>query len=391
MTNGTYHPEPSGDLPGATNKGMSAGDRSGSLPRSASEQTSPRHASASPYTREGTLDSDRNSGETSDDDGAFFGPPSSFRVEEVGDVPPLGATYRTVLGRSAQAVLASRPAAGLPEVALAAGPVRADAEHLTAYQHLVGAPVDDTLPPGFVHVLAFPLAVALMARADFPFSPLGMIHVSNRITQTRPVRLGEELTVTAWAHDAREHKRGTTVDLSVLARTSKGEPVWSGRATYLAKGSAPTGLDRGPAAEERPRVEIPHRPQALWAVSESDIHTYAQVSRDRNPIHTSRLGARAFGFPRRIAHGMYTAARALHAAGRPGSTTWDVEFGSPVILPAKVAYAQVNDVMQASGAPYAGAVEHREADNGPITTRSVVWDPKRGKVHATTVVTTAGS
>ncbi|MGO1563191.1 MAG: MaoC family dehydratase [Actinomycetaceae bacterium] len=318
--------------------------------------------------------------------------PTSYEVERIGAVPPLGRTYRRVLGRTAQAVIGAGSAGSLPKVALRSGTTTPDAAHLTAYQQLVGAPVDDTLPPGFVHVLGFPLAVALMARTDFPFSPLGMIHVSNRVIQRRPVRLGEPLTLTAWAHDAREHRRGTTVELSVTAEVG-GEPVWSGRSTYLSKGAVPAGLEREPlpadADDQRGRREdaIPAQPQALWTVTEADIHTYAQVSGDHNPIHTSWLGARAFGFRQRIAHGMYTAARALHAAGRPGSTIWDVEFGSPVPLPSKVAFAQVS--AGASVATKGAVTGQEESVPRDVTPRRkmVVWDPRRGKVHLTAGVT----
>jgi acyl dehydratase len=34
---------------------------------------------------------------------------------------------------------------------------------------------------------------------------------------------------------------------------------------------------------------------------------------DVNPIHLHAIAAKAFGFPRAIAHGMYTAARAFSA------------------------------------------------------------------------------
>ena len=62
---------------------------------------------------------------------------------------------------------------------------------------------------------------------------------------------------------------------------------------------------------------------------------YAGVSGDVNPIHLHPLTARAFGFPRAIAHGMWTAARALAALeGRlPDALTCDVAFGKPVLLP----------------------------------------------------------
>ena len=49
----------------------------------------------------------------------------------------------------------------------------------------------------------------------------------------------------------------------------------------------------------------------MWSLPASASRAYAAVSGDVNPIHMSALTAKAFGFPRAIAHGMYTAARAL--------------------------------------------------------------------------------
>jgi acyl dehydratase len=65
---------------------------------------------------------------------------------------------------------------------------------------------------------------------------------------------------------------------------------------------------------------------------------YAGVSGDVNPIHLHPLTAKAFGFPRAIAHGMWTAAHALAALqGRlPGALTFDVAFGRPLLLPSTV-------------------------------------------------------
>ena len=65
---------------------------------------------------------------------------------------------------------------------------------------------------------------------------------------------------------------------------------------------------------------------------------YAAVSGDVNPIHLHPLTARVFGFPRAIAHGMWTAARALAALqGRlPDALTYDVGFGRPLLLPSTV-------------------------------------------------------
>jgi acyl dehydratase len=65
------------------------------------------------------------------------------------------------------------------------------------------------------------------------------------------------------------------------------------------------------------------------------------VSGDHNPIHTSRIGARMFGFARPIAHGMWTKARCLAALeGRlPGAYTVAVSFKLPILLPARVSFS----------------------------------------------------
>jgi acyl dehydratase len=79
----------------------------------------------------------------------------------------------------------------------------------------------------------------------------------------------------------------------------------------------------------------------VWRVPARVGGDYAAVSGDRNPIHTSRIGARLFGFPRPIAHGMWSVARCLAALeGRlPDAYTVEVRFQRPILLPATVSFA----------------------------------------------------
>ncbi|NCD20396.1 MAG: hypothetical protein EOL89_10535, partial [Actinobacteria bacterium] len=161
-------------------------------------------------------------------------PPAAYREEVVGAVPGMGESYRRAVAGAARARL-RRGRPGLPEVALRHGPVRAEATHLTDYQHLLGAPGTDELPAGFVHVLGFPLSMVLLTRDDFPLPLLGLVHVANRVTQARALRLDEELTFTAWADGLRSHRRGTTVDVHLTASVGDGV-AWAGVSTYLAKG-----------------------------------------------------------------------------------------------------------------------------------------------------------
>lgn len=87
----------------------------------------------------------------------------------------------------------------------------------------------------------------------------------------------------------------------------------------------------------------PGIPHALWRLPADLGKQYRRVSKDPNPIHTSRLAAKAFGFPRPIIHGMWTHAKALAALeGRlPESYSTHVDFLKPIVLPRTVGFASV--------------------------------------------------
>lgn len=306
------------------------------------------------------------------------------QVRELDEVPGLGGVYaRGVAGSAAFAVRRERTvrAGSLAPARLRVRGVRADAEHLSAYQHLVGESADDALPPGFVHVLAFPLAMALLADDDVPLPLLGMVHLTNRITQHRSLRLDEALDLTVDTAQLRPHRSGVSIDVvAEVAPSGGGDVVWRGVSTYIAKGYrlAEDGLPGeagdgvGPetdgASPDRPTF-TPPVPTGLWRLDPEVARQYAAVSGDRNPIHLSSLAAKAFGFPRRIAHGMYTASRALADVGprlRGDAFTWSVEFARPVLLPSKVAVRIGSEPADVPGG------------EGVSMT---LWDPKRGKPH----------
>lgn len=266
--------------------------------------------------------------------------PTSTKTIQLREIPSLGSLYAQALGRMAQAVMGGRPATRLPDVRYAVDGVRADGEQLTAYQELLGESGTDALPAGYVHVLAFPLAMAVMARPDFPLPLLGMVHLANRVEQRSPLQLDDALSVRAWAQDLRQHRSGTQVDLVVEVRRARSDDVaWRGVSTYLAKGKKVPGA--APLDATADRVEVSHPAvTALWRLGSDVGRRYAAVSGDRNPIHLYGLTAKMFGFPRAIAHGMYTAARALATVGvaRGERFVWTVEFGKPVLLPSAVTF-----------------------------------------------------
>jgi MaoC like domain len=221
----------------------------------------------------------------------------------------------------------------LPDTEYSLTGVAVDREHLAAYNRVCGFRLADELPATYPHLLAFPLQIKLMAGGDFPFPLVGSVHVTNRITQTRPLRVGEKLDLRVHLENLRDHPRGRQFDMVGEALVD-GEVVWTDVSTYLRRGG---GTGR---TERSERTEAP-APTAIWRVPDDIGRRYGEVSGDRNPIHLYKLTAKMFGFPRAIAHGMWTKARCLAAfEGRlPGAFTIDVAFKLPVLLPARVGFA----------------------------------------------------
>src|SRR5215207_4761178 len=115
------------------------------------------------------------------------------------------ATYGRIAAGAALEPLRRRPAQ--PPDRVLERTVTVDRERLAAYDRVCGFALGDALPPTFPHVLAFPLAMELMAGRDFPFGVLGLVHVANQIEQLRPLDAGAPLDLRVWAENLGRHPR----------------------------------------------------------------------------------------------------------------------------------------------------------------------------------------
>ncbi|MFY1685822.1 MaoC/PaaZ C-terminal domain-containing protein [Micromonospora sp. WMMD730] len=265
------------------------------------------------------------------------GPAARPRVVLPG-LPRPGALRRRALRDALPGIGRSRRPDAAPPVELAVTGVTVDRAHLAEYDRVCGFRLADTLPATYPHVLGFPLALRLMTLPEFPFPLAGVVHVGNRITVHRPVPADVPWDFVAYAENLRPHARGRQVDV-VLVGSVDGEEVWRGVSTYLGRErGAGGGAGRDPGERPAPPAATAH-----WRLTPRVGTDYARVSGDHNPIHTSRLGARVFGFPRPIAHGMWSKARCLAAleSRLPEAYTVEVAFKLPVPLPSTVAFSAV--------------------------------------------------
>ncbi|MEX3517553.1 MaoC/PaaZ C-terminal domain-containing protein [Corynebacterium camporealensis] len=264
---------------------------------------------------------------------------------ELDAIPELGQLYR------AQALKAVSPG-GKPDKVddpvhgFRVTGLRVDPNHLAAYTTATGLRLANELPVSYLFVLAFPLAIKVMDAPGFPFPAMGAVHLSNSIRQHRPALIDEEFTLETHAENLRPHRKGLVIDMISRLRVGE-EVVWEQVSSFLSVGAS---FSKGTPVSVRTRgedscritgspAEDPGTAVAQLRFAPADVQEYAQASGDKNPIHVSKVGAKAFGFPNTIAHGMYSLARILaFAEGRiPASCRIDADFYKPVILPAKAA------------------------------------------------------
>jgi len=210
-----------------------------------------------------------------------------------------------------------------------------DPRHLAAYAEVCGAAAGTTLPIAYPHVLATPLHLAMLGAEAFPVKLFGLVHVQNRIAMRQPLSANEPAEINAWIEGHRETERGQEFDLHT-EYVACGESLWDETCTFLAR--------RKPAAGAKPSgARSADEPADATAIRSSSFRApsglgrrYGFIAGDVNPIHMSDLTARAFGFQRAIAHGMWSLGRAasdFDAGQLSDGCEYSVNFKLPIYLP----------------------------------------------------------
>ncbi len=224
--------------------------------------------------------------------------------------------------------------AAVPRIESRLTKVAIDRKHLAAYSEICGAAAGATLPIAYPHVLAMPLHLAMLGAEAFPVKLFGLVHVQNRIAMRQPLSAEEPAEIRAWVEGHRETERGQEFDLHTDYVVA-GEALWEETCTFLARRKPAPG-----AAKPVPRAD--NAPDAV-AMKSSSFRApaglgrrYGLISGDVNPIHMSDLTARAFGFPRAIAHGMWSLGRLasdFEAEQFNGGCELSVTFKLPIYMP----------------------------------------------------------
>lgn len=224
-------------------------------------------------------------------------------------------------------------------------------EALARYMEVCQFRKGSRIPPTWPHILGFPLQLKLLTEAAFPLPLLGLVHLRNTITQYREIAVGENLDLHVHLGNQQRTRRGIEFDL-ITKVYSAGRLVWEESSVTLFR-QPEKNSNSGKPKSQLP--ELPVFPDSLdIRAPENTGRHYAAVSGDRNPIHMHALTAKAFGFPRAIAHGMWSLARSVaeleqQEGWKPGAMKVECQFRKPLFLPGS---ARLNWQAEASGMDY---------------------------------------
>lgn len=225
----------------------------------------------------------------------------------------------------------------LPKVRYQVDGLSLDKDNLDDYRKICGFYNTGNVPITYYAVLSQALQMNMMAKEAFPFAMLGLVHVENKVTQYRPIGDDEVVSLSVELDNLQDHDKGQQFDF--ITKVSKDdELIWEGVSTYLSRSKANNKTKK--TSDKKTNTDSLNRDDAvvrIFEVPEDIGRRYAFVSGDFNLIHIHPLSAKAFGFPKAIAHGMWSKAKCLAQINDlPTAYSVDVSFKLPILLPAEV-------------------------------------------------------
>lgn len=165
-------------------------------------------------------------------------------------------------------------------------------------------------PPFIMSRTLYPMFRHIVTLKGLGMNLLRMVHGEQSVMWYKPIRLGQKLTVRMSIRDIVDTPAGELANILTQSFVA-GELVAEAVSGFLVRGTGT--MPKMPQHGSEPmieafRVDIP--------TFEGQNKLYADVSGDRNFIHTSNFLARMSGLPRTIMHGVCVAAMVNNALVR---------------------------------------------------------------------------
>ncbi len=264
----------------------------------------------------------------------------SYETIELSSFPSLTTGYLTAAGKIIKNLFITaqhgkKEVFNLPKKKFVFKNYHLDAADVARYEQNTETSDSDFLPLTYLYLVAFPIVIHLLTQKDFPYIPVGMVHLYNRIRRYRKISKNAVVDLHVYADNLREHRSGMLMDL-ITKVYENGDLVWEQSSSMLHRQKTSLSGTASPQSAVDVKSGELYNQETVF-VNEKTIRTFAAISGDRNPIHMSALTAKLFGFPQMIAHGSWMMSRILGSTDRklPEQCIYDVAFGKPFLVPGK--------------------------------------------------------
>ncbi len=204
-----------------------------------------------------------------------------------------------------------------------------DPKHLQAFCSYFG--YKNPVPLPYFYILAQRAHLGLMVEKAFPVPVVGLVHLENTLTQLSPIDITKPFEIKA----------------TVLGMPAKGSIPFQFRVLFFQDGiqvieCVSLYLSKRKSNQPKKAKEEVAMPALDFAVpftiAANKGLSYAKLSGDYNPIHTSSILAKLFGFKKKIIHGWYTVCHSMAEIENKYSIQAKevyVSFNTPIFLPGK--------------------------------------------------------
>lgn len=206
-------------------------------------------------------------------------------------------------------------------------------QHLQVFCNYFG--YKNTVPLTYFYLLAQRAHLGLMLDKSFPVPVVGLVHLENSISLKYTPNLSKPFFIKTSV--SAPDTDGSIPFTLVAAFYQNGVEVLSCTSLYLCKRKRKTATPK-PKLEKEGFSLTGLDSKETYTIAANKGNSYARLSGDYNPIHTSFLLARLFDFKSKIIHGWYTVSKAvadIENAQGIKATAVVANFQNPILLPGK--------------------------------------------------------
>ncbi|PWJ41046.1 MaoC/PaaZ C-terminal domain-containing protein [Sediminitomix flava] len=205
---------------------------------------------------------------------------------------------------------------------------------LSAYKAYFGFEQAE-VPLPFLYLMAQKAQIKLMVEQDFPLAIPGMVHLENKMHYYAEPNTNQAFVLETTMEI--KAKEGSLLPVSIVKIYQDNVLIADSESLYLSKRKS-KGKKKKKEAEAKPLLREDFSKQ--WILHANAGKEYAEISGDKNPIHTSKIGAKLFGFPSMIIHGWCSASKAtasLEKEYQKPIKSIEIVFKKAIVIPRKVA------------------------------------------------------